>query len=77
MILLANILVIAVLVAMGFALKAILAAWGFGIYIAFCIGFVAGVSLYQVAHRLRYGHWFDPPVMNGDITGTSGSRDVR
>jgi hypothetical protein len=29
--------------------------------VAFGLGFISGNTLYQVAHRLRYGHWFDPP----------------
>ena len=69
MILLANLLVMACLIGMGFGLKAILSAWGTGVYFAFCAGVFVGVTLYQVAHRLRYGHWFDGPVINGDMSG--------
>jgi uncharacterized membrane protein YozB (DUF420 family) len=35
--------------------------FGRDVVTAFFLGFLAGCVLYQVAHKLRYGHWFEPP----------------
>jgi len=41
--------------------KEVFSAWSREVGLAFGLGFIAGCVLYQIAHRLRYGHWFDPP----------------
>ena len=41
------------------ALLVLLAAWSVGGKVA-VIGILVGVAMMQVAHRVHYGHWFDP-----------------
>ena len=43
---------------------------GYGI--AASLGFIAGCVLYQLAHKSRYGYWFDPPV----ITESNGREEA-
>ena len=63
MIFVANFIVLGVLVAGGFALKSVLAAWGYAVFMAFCAGAIAGMTLYQISHRVHYGTWFDLPEL--------------
>lgn len=58
-----NLFVAAILIVLGFGLKAILATWGYAVYMAFCCGWLAASVIWQLAHKSRYGHWFDPPVI--------------
>ena len=39
--------------------------WGGGMW--FCTGGIVSTVIWQCAYHCRYGHWFDPPVINGDI----------
>lgn len=45
---------------------AIGALFGFGYGAAFALGWAASTWLWQAAHKSRYGHYFRPPVINGD-----------
>lgn len=70
----ANLLVMAALIALGLGFKAIHEHWGFAVYMAFCCGWICASIMWQLAHRSRYGRWFEPPVISdeasGDIAGT-------
>ena len=46
---------------MANAILIIADGWSDVVLISLCVGFIAGSVLYQVAHKSRYGHWFDPP----------------
>ncbi len=72
----ANLLTFAALVALGFVFKNI--EWTFGADAAawVALGWIAATVLWQCAHKLRYGHWFDPPDLNGDMTGAP-KRDAK
>jgi hypothetical protein len=48
---------VAVLLAM--ASKDIVENWGHTVARALALGFLAGCVLYQVAHRIRHGVWYD------------------
>jgi len=67
MIFLVNLITFCALVALGFAFKEIGWIWGQDTLFVFCMGWIAASVLWQTAHRMRYGLWFDPPVINGDI----------
>lgn len=49
-----------VLAVLSLGMKEILAHLGVPVYLALCFGFALGVGVYQVAHKIRYGIWFDP-----------------
>lgn len=51
--------VIWLLAVLSLGMKEILAHLGAPVYLALCFGFALGVLVYQVAHKLRYGIWFD------------------
>jgi hypothetical protein len=44
------------------AIASVYEAWDSIALRAAALGFLAGCIVYQVAHRVRYGHWFDPPT---------------
>lgn len=39
--------------------KDVVSNWGHTVARALALGFLGGCILYQCAHRLRYGHWFE------------------
>lgn len=60
------------LVGLGIVLlfRSFFTEWGFAVGIAASLGFIGGCTFYQLAHRHRYGYWFDPPVLDnktGDL----------
>lgn len=61
-----NIVVSLVLLAIVAAFVAIGVAFGLGYGAAFVLGWVASTWLWQTAHKSRYGHYFRPPVIDGD-----------
>ena len=51
---------IALLIAvLGASVQSIIENWGHVVARAVAMGFIAGCVLYQVAHRVRYGKWFE------------------
>lgn len=66
MIFLANILTALLLVGLGFLFKSIEWNWGRDTVTIFALGWIAATVLWQTVHKMRYGHWFDPPDINGD-----------
>ena len=32
----------------------------------FIAGFIASSIFWQIVHKSRYGHWFDPPIVDAD-----------
>lgn len=48
------------LFAIATAVQIVVSAWSELVYLALGLGFIAGNTLYQVAHRIRYGYWFEP-----------------
>lgn len=77
MIILANFLVALALGVMGIGLHLVYESWGTAVFMAGCIGFMLGVVAYQMAHKSRYGHWFDPPVIKADAMGEMGGAELR
>lgn len=69
MIFMANLLAFLALVALGFVFKSIDWTFGSGAMMWACVGWIAATVMWQIAHKLRYGHWFDDPVINGDRAG--------
>lgn len=66
MIFLANVLTFCGLMALGFLFKSIEWTWGQDTMVVFALGWIAATVMWQTAHRIRYGLWFDPPAINGD-----------
>ena len=66
MIFLANILTFCGLVALGLLFKEIEWHWGQATVTAFCLGWIAATVMWQTVHKIRYGHWFDPPAIPAD-----------
>lgn len=64
MIFLANILTLCSLIALGILFRNMQWQWGDAFITTFCLGWIVATIMWQVAHRLRYGHWFDPPVLS-------------
>jgi len=63
MIFLANLLTFCGLMALGFLFKEIEWNWGQETVTVFALGWIAATVMWQTAHRIRYGLWFDPPVL--------------
>lgn len=62
MIFLANMLVLAVMVGLGFLFQAIQWTWGTETMVTFCLGWIGATVMWQTVHKMRYGHWFDDEV---------------
>jgi zinc transporter ZupT len=54
-------LVVWLIIALCYAVFRIASEWDQAILLALTLGFIAGSVLYQIAHRLKHGAWFDPP----------------
>lgn len=77
MVFVANLLVILALTVAGFGLKEVLETWGYTAYMSFCAGSLITTVIWQAAHKSRYGHWFEPPVISADASGdAAGAADV-
>lgn len=63
MIFIANFVVLGILLGLFMLIKS---AFAVGIGIPFCLGGFVGITMYQIAHRIRYGHWFDAPIIGAD-----------
>ena len=61
MIFLANFVVLAAMVGLGFLFQAIKWTWGTETMVVFCLGWIAASVMWQTVHKMRYGHWFDDP----------------
>lgn len=46
-------------VVFAFVAKDLVENWGHTVARALAIGFICGCVVYQVAHRIRYGKWFE------------------
>lgn len=44
---------------MMLAILGVIGALVYFMGIKFGLGMFAGMTLYQIGHRMRYGHWFD------------------
>lgn len=64
MIFLTNILTLVAMTALGFLFKEIEWTWGADTMGTFCLGWIAATVMWQTVHKMRYGHWFDPPVLS-------------
>jgi len=73
MIFLLNLITFCCLLALGFLFKTIEWVWGQETVIVFSLGWIAATVMWQCAHRMRYGLWFDPPDISGESSGP-GSR---
>lgn len=71
MIFLANAITFLGLVCLGLLFKAISWQWGQDAMVVFCLGWIGATVVWQCAHKMRYGIWFDEPVlrMTGGATG--------
>lgn len=47
-------------VALYLASAEVVAGWTRIVMLGVCLGFIAGCAVYQIAHRIRYGYWFEP-----------------
>jgi len=72
MIALMNLITFGLLIALGFAVKAIQANVSFEAGIAGCLGWIAMIVFWQERHRHCYGFHFDPPTIDQE-TGTDVS----
>src|SRR3990167_8710355 len=75
MIFAANLLVAVALIALGFGFKEIHDHWGYPVYMAFCAGWICASIIWQLAHRSRYGVWFEPPVISSDASSETAGTD--
>lgn len=73
MIFIANFVVMAALLGLFILIKTTFAV---GIGVPFCLGGLVGMTMYQVAHRLRYGCWFDPPVIAANEAPGPANRPI-
>lgn len=69
MVFLANILTFCGLIGLGFLFKEIEWTWGQDTVFVFALGWIAATVVWQCAHRIRYGLWFDPPVLTDNSAG--------
>lgn len=67
MIFLANFIVFITLTALVYTFKAIEWVWGAETMMVFALGWIAATVIWQRAHKSRYGHWFDPPVITPPV----------
>ncbi len=74
MIFLANLVTFGLMVALGFIFKEIEWTWGRETVVVFSLGWIAATVMWQAAHKMRYGHWFDPPEVRG-ATNAPGFRE--
>ena len=63
MIALANYIAAAILIGLGLLFKEIQWTYGHGAISWACAGWIAATVMWQVAHKIRYGVWFDTPTM--------------
>ncbi len=75
MIFLANLVTFGLMVALGFIFKEIEWTWGRETVVVFSLGWIAATIMWQAAHKIRYGHWFDPPEIKGE-TNAPGARVI-
>jgi len=73
MIFFANILVLGAFIALGFLFKQIEWTLGAEAVTTFSLGWIAATVMWQSVHKIRYGHWFDPP--NIEESEAAGVRD--
>ena len=58
MIFIANLAVLGIFAVIFWVIKS---AFALKVGLPFCFGGLFGCTIYQIAHRLRYGYWFDSP----------------
>lgn len=51
--------VIALATLLAMVVKDIIQNWGHTVARALAIGFILGSALFHIAHRIRYGFWFE------------------
>lgn len=61
-----NFLVFLALLGMWFMFKQIEWNWGRETMGIFALGWIAATIMWQSVHKMRYGHWFDPPTIEDD-----------
>ena len=58
-----NMIVISILLLITTLFWSIGVVWGAAVGVAFALGWFGSTLLWQTAHRIRYGHWFGPPIV--------------